>query len=97
MTNPYKNKALLSKVQSKARKIGVSVKASNNKNKKLDVFKNGKKVASIGDSRYKDFLLYKKTEGTKKANQRRRLYKIRHNKNRNKKGTKSYYADKILW
>ena len=97
MVNPYKNKALLSKVQSKARKIGVSVKASNNKNKKLDVFKKGKKVASIGDTRYKDFLLYKKTEGTKKANQRRRLYKIRHNKNRNKKGTKSYYADKILW
>lgn len=97
MTNPYTNKKLLSVVKSKAKKLGVSVEPSKSKNKKLDVFKDGKKIASIGDSRYKDFLLYKETEGMDKAKKRRRLYKIRHNKHRNKKGTKSYYADKILW
>ena len=30
-------------------------------------------------------------------NKGRKLYKIRHNKNRNKKGTNSWYADKLLW
>lgn len=95
--NPYTNKLLLAVVQRKAKRLGVSVKPSTRKNKKLDVFKNNKKIASIGDSRYKDFHLYKKSEGTKKANLRRRLYKIRHNKHRGKVGTASYYADKILW
>jgi len=95
--NPYANKILLAIVQRKARRIGVSVKPSTRKNKKLDVFKNNKKVASIGHTSYKDFLLYKRSEGTKKANDRRRLYKIRHNKHRSKVGSASYYADKILW
>lgn len=95
--NPYKNKSLLAKVQRKARKIGVSVKPSTRKNKKLDVFKNGSKVASIGAVGYKDFLLYSMSEGKAKANIRRKLYKIRHNKHRGKVGTPSYYADKILW
>tara|TARA_R100000388_G_C7185328_1_gene130764 strand:- start:344 stop:637 length:294 start_codon:yes stop_codon:yes gene_type:complete len=97
MTNPYNNPSLLKTVQAKARKIGVKVKPSKRKNKKLDVFKGDKKVASIGDVRYKDFLLYRRTEGAKKANMRRRLYKIRHNKTRGRVGTPSYYADKILW
>ncbi len=97
MSNPYKNPKILRIVQRKARKIGVKVQPSTRKNKKLDVFKNGKKVASIGDVRYKDFLLYKKTDGTKKATERKKLYKIRHNKHRKKVGTASFYADKILW
>ncbi len=96
MTNPYTNKTLLAKANRKAKKIGVKVKPSTSKGKKLDVFKDGKKVASIGDSRYKDFLLYS-MEDKKKAKERRKLYKIRHEKHRKKKGTKSYYADKILW
>lgn len=85
------------RTKEKAKQIGVSVKPSKNKNKKVDVFKDGKKVASVGDSRYKDFHLYKKEDGIKKANERKRLYKIRHAKNRNKKGTPSYYADMLLW
>jgi len=98
MVNPYTNKLLLAIVNRKARKIGHKVKPSTRKGKKLDVFnKEGKKVASIGAVGYNDFLLYKKKEGSKKANERRKLYKIRHNKHRNKKGTPSYFADKILW
>ena len=31
------------------------------------------------------------------ANKRRKLYKIRHNRFRNKRGTNSWYADKLLW
>jgi hypothetical protein len=75
----------------KASKIGVSVKPSTVKNKKLDVFdKNGKKLASIGHLDYEDF----NTHGDEN---RRRLYKIRHEKTRHKKGTPSYFADQILW
>jgi len=38
-----------------ARKLGVTIKPSTVKGKKIDVYKNGIKVASIGDSRYTDF------------------------------------------
>jgi len=31
------------------------------------------------------------------ANVRRKLYKIRHKKDRLKRGTAGFYADKILW
>ncbi|AGM15747.1 hypothetical protein PGVV14_0001 [Preplasmiviricota sp. Gezel-14T] len=73
-----------------AAKIGVEVKVSTRKNKKLDVFKNGDKVASIGDKNYKDFL----THGDKK---RQANYLARHAKTRTIKGSPSYYAAEILW
>ena len=88
--NPYNNKKLLSKAQRKAKRLGLKVLPSTRKNKKLDVFKDGKKVGSIGDIRYQDFNI----TGDK---ERRKLYKIRHQRYRNKVGTNSYYADKILW
>ena len=46
----------ITKAKERARLIGVQVKASTRKNKKLDVFKNSEKIASIGDKRYSDFL-----------------------------------------
>ena len=83
--------------KTQAKKIGVQVKPSKVKGKKIDVFKNGKKVASVGALGYGDYPTFKRTKGKKYADERRRLYKIRHNKNRNKRGTPSYYADKLLW
>ena len=80
-----------------ARRLGVVIRPSTVKNKKLDVFKGGKKVASVGAMGYKDFHLYTKEKGKDFAEKRRRLYKIRHQKNRGKVGTPSYYADKLLW
>ena len=88
--NPYSDKKLLAKAQRKARKIGVKVKPSTRKFKKLDVFKDNKKVGSIGDIRYEDFNIHKDKK-------RRELYKKRHQRYRLKVGTNSYYADKILW
>ena len=38
-----------------------------------------------------------RVKGKKYADERRRLYKIRHQNTRNKRGTPSYYADKLLW
>lgn len=83
--------------KTQARKLGVQVKPSKLKGKKIDVFKDGKKVASVGAIGYGDYPTFKRTKGKKYADERRRLYKIRHNKNRNKRGTPSYYADKLLW
>ena len=80
-----------------AKKIGVTIKKSKVKGKKIAVFKKGKKVADVGALGYKDFPTYTKTKGKVFANKRRKLYKIRHQKTRTKKGSRSYYADKILW
>lgn len=81
----------------KAKQLGVQIKPSTRKDKKIDVFKNNQKVASIGARGYKDFPTYKKEKGLAFAEERRRLYKIRHDDDRHKKGTAGFYADKILW
>jgi Mn-dependent DtxR family transcriptional regulator len=56
-----------------------------------------KKIASVGALGYSDYPTYMKTKGKAYADERRRLYKIRHSKNRNVKGSDGYYADKLLW
>ena len=80
----------LTEASRKAKRLGVEVKRSSRKYKKLDVYKNGKKVASIGDKRYEDF-------NTHKNEKRRQLYKKRHENTRHVRGSPSYYADRILW
>ena len=80
-----------------AKKLGVVVKVSKVKGKKIDVFKDGKKIASVGALGYSDYPTYTKTKGKVYADERRRLYKIRHSKDRNVKGSDGYYADKLLW
>jgi len=80
-----------------AKKLNVDVKPSTRKNKKLDVYKNGVYIVSVGDSRYNDYPTFIKTHGINYANERRRLYKIRHNKTRGVLGSASWYADKLLW
>jgi hypothetical protein len=82
----------------KAKELGVIIKPSSKKNKKIDVFDNkGEYIVSIGDDRYKDRPTYLKEKGKEYADERARLYKIRHSRDRNVKGTAGYYADKILW
>ena len=71
-----------------AKKLGVEVKPSSVK---------GKKIASVGALGYMDYPNYIKKKGKKYADERRRLYKIRHKNDRNKRGTNGYYADKLLW
>jgi len=80
----------LTKAKANAKKLNVDIKVSTVKNKKLDVFKNDKKIASIGDIRDGDFL-------QTNDKQKQKNYKSRHQKNRTKVGTAGYYADKILW
>ena len=80
----------LAKARKNAATLGVQVKKSTNKHKKLDVFRSDQKLASIGDKRYTDFL----QTGDKEQQKR---YKSRHQRTRVKEGTRSFYADRILW
>ena len=80
-----------------AKKLGVEVKPSKVKGKKIDVFKNGKKIVSVGAIGYNDYPTYIQKKGKKYANERRKLYKQRHQQNRKVRGSAGYYADKLLW
>uniref|UniRef100_A0A6C0HY74 Uncharacterized protein n=1 Tax=viral metagenome TaxID=1070528 RepID=A0A6C0HY74_9ZZZZ len=81
----------------KAKKLGLSVKPSTNKTKKIDVFKKNKKIASVGAYGMNDYPTYMKLGGIKFAKTRRRLYRIRHEKDRRKKWTRGWLADQLLW
>ena len=48
------------------------------RDKKIDVYKNNKKIGSVGALGYKDYPTYIKQKGLVYANKRRDLYKIRH-------------------
>jgi hypothetical protein len=76
-----------------AKKIGVTVKPSTVKGKKIDVFKDGAKIASIGAQGYSDYPYYIKEKGKAYADERRRLYHIRHTKN----SIGEQMALKLLW
>ena len=84
----------------KAEKLNVEIKPSTTKKKKLDVFKDGEKVASIGATGYKDYGTYLEELPKKDADKKRKNYIARHKKEpkmKDGKRTNSYYADKILW
>lgn len=93
---------ILTNQRKAAKQLGVTIRPSTLKYKKMDVYKDGFKVASIGDVRYNDYWIYKRLErkgqvpkGT--AEQRRQSYRARHGQECTAKGTPGYYACKILW
>jgi hypothetical protein len=82
----------------KAKKLNVIVLPSEKRNKKIDVYDvYGNLLASIGDPNYLDYPSYLKYCGKKIAEDRRKAYKIRHEKDRHIKGSAGYYADQLLW
>ena len=81
----------------KATRLGVTVKPSKNKSKKLNVYKNGKKIASVGAYGMRNFPTYIRDSGLSYAKTRRRLYKMRHEKDRHVKWSRGWLADKLLW
>ena len=82
----------------KAKKLNVTVKPSTVKGKKIDVFNSkGEKLASIGALGMNDYYLWKKKEGLEFAKKRQRAYKMRHEKDRHKRGSAGFYADQLLW
>jgi hypothetical protein len=81
-----------------AKKLNVTIKPSNKANYKIDVYDlAGKYITSIGDKNYNDYPTYIKNKGQTYADERRKLYKKRHEKDRNVKNSRGYYTDKILW
>jgi hypothetical protein len=96
---PYK---ITNYTKAQAKKLGVSVKQSSVKGKKIDVVKDGKKIASVGAIGYNDYPTFKKLEASGEvpkgtAEKRRKLYKDRHDKDRKVKGSRGFWADKLLW
>lgn len=86
----------------KAKDLGVEIKPSSNVLKKIDVYKYGKKLVSIGARGMNDYPTYLEKEKKGRypkgyAKKRKKLYKDRHEKDRHIIGTAGYYADKILW
>ena len=84
----------------KAKEYGVTIKHSTNPKKKIDVFKNGEKIASVGAYGMNDYPTYLLLERQGKvpkgyANERRRLYRIRHKNDRGSGSGK--WADVLLW
>lgn len=80
-----------------ADRLNVELKPSTNKKKKIDVYKDGKKIASIGSIHNYDYPTYLIKKGKEFANERRKLYKKRFDNTRHIKGSPSFYADQILW
>jgi hypothetical protein len=64
----------------KAKEIGVEVRPSKDSKKKLDVYKDGQFIHSVGAIGYSDYPTYMKEKGKAYADERRRLYYIRHPK-----------------
>ena len=81
-----------------ATRIGVVVRPSQNANKKIDVYdKQNNKLVSIGALGMMDYWKYLKRDGSQVANERRRLYKERHEKDRHVRGSPGFYASRLLW
>ena len=80
-----------------ANKLGVQVKSSSKKGKKIDVIKKGKVIASVGDVKYSDYPTYIKEKGLEFANERRRLYRIRHKKDISVVGSPGWLVGRLLW
>jgi len=81
--------------KTKEKEYRVIIKPSANKNKKIDVFKDDKKIASIGAIGYKDYGTYLQENGKQYADKRRQLYRERHKKDLNTGN--GLWANRILW
>ena len=78
-------------------KIGVVVKPSTKPDKKIDVFRNGEKIASVGAFGMNDYPTFIRKRGITFAKTRRKLYKRRHERDRHIKWSNGWLADKLLW
>ena len=83
-----------------AKRMGLEVQLSKHAHKKIDVIRDGERIASVGDDRYADFPTYKQMErdgtvpkGT--ADKRRKAYHARHGSYA--KDTPGHLAKSLLW
>jgi hypothetical protein len=82
----------------RAKQLGVRIEPSHRPDKKIDIYApSGHYITSIGARGFDDYGTFLNEYGPTYANERRRLYKIRHNKDRKVVGSKGWFADQILW
>lgn len=82
-----------------ARKLGVIIRPATKSPYKIDVFSRdtGDYITSIGDRKYKDYMLYAEEDGYEVAERRRELYHKRHKKDSQVPGSRGFYAAHLLW
>jgi hypothetical protein len=82
----------------KAKDNNVIVMPSMLKAKKLDVYDlDGHRITSIGDIRSMDYPTYVIKQGKIYADERRRIYRLRHANDINNYNTAGYWAGLLLW
>jgi hypothetical protein len=82
----------------RAKRLGVVVQPSQKKGKKIDVFyPNGEYICSVGALGYGDYPTFTELHGQEYADNKRRLYKIRHRKDIQEIGSRGWFADYLLW
>lgn len=81
-----------------ARRLGVVIHPSTKSPYKIDVFtKDNEYITSIGDKKYKDFIIYAEEDGFEVAERRQALYRKRHKVDSQVEGSRGFYASRILW
>lgn len=83
--------------KSKARDLGVEVRPSSRADKKIDVYVDGRFQASIGGQGYGDYPTFLAKYGREYADERRRLFYIRHARNIAVKFSPAWYSAALLW
>ena len=82
----------------KARQLGVIIRPAKKSPFKIDVFsQEGEYITSIGDRKYKDFVVYAEEDGYDVAERRQELYHKRHKKDSQVAGSRGFYSANILW
>jgi hypothetical protein len=81
-----------------AKEMNLIIHPSDNPKYKIEVYdKDGVFMFYGGASGYGDYPTYWKLDGKAYANERRRLYMIRHKKEIQKVGSRGYIIYKLLW
>ena len=75
----------------------MEVKPSHKPEKKIDVFREGHLIGSVGAKGMGDYPTFLREKGRDYAEERRSLYKARHQKDRTKRWSKGWLADRLLW
>lgn len=89
---------ILPYTKARAKRINVIVRPSKRKGKKLDVYdRKGNYLTSVGARGYLDYPTYRKLYGREIAEKRKKLYKMRHERDRKIRNTPGYFADQLLW
>ena len=78
-----------------AKRYGLEVKPSRKQGKKLDVFRGGDYIGSIGAQGMGDFGTYLLEKDQEYAKERRRLYHLRHKDG--PKDSPSWLSKRLLW